>query len=97
MLLMKANDIKIKYQNQYPGQSFDNLKLSMLNESEIDPHETIENFNIKDYGKRLIFGYNEYSFRIEYDSFEPTSLSNAYHDLEDTLIAVNRKFNQSEA
>ncbi|EPJ15233.1 oligopeptide ABC transporter, substrate-binding component OppA domain protein, partial [Chlamydia psittaci 01DC11] len=69
--------------------------LSMLNESEIDPHETIENFNIKDYGKRLIFGYNEYSFRIEYDSFEPTSLSNAYHDLEDTLIAVNRKFIES--
>lgn len=95
MLLMKANDIKIKYQNQYPGQAFDNLKLSMLNESEIDPHETIENFNIKDYGKRLIFGYNEYSFRIEYDSFEPTSLSNAYHDLEDTLIAVNRKFIES--
>ncbi|MDD1365882.1 ABC transporter substrate-binding protein [Metamycoplasma hyosynoviae] len=94
-LLQKASELKAKYLNQYPSGEYDDMKLSKINESEVNPHDTTKDLDITSYAKRMIFCYNEYSLRIEYDSFEPTSLSNAYHDLEDTLIPINRKFVES--
>ncbi|RMX36109.1 ABC transporter substrate-binding protein [Mycoplasmopsis fermentans] len=61
-------------------------KENTLNNNSIDSREFMEN---------RVLALDEFSLRVEYDSNEPTSLSNAYSDIQSTLIPVNRKFVES--
>lgn len=100
-LIQQASDFKKKYEvalaqgkPEFKKLSY-NQQLSMLNETEINPHETIKNVDISLYSKRLTFARDEYALRIEYESYEPTSLNNAYHDITDTFVPINRRFVES--
>ena len=100
-LLQKAKDFKKKYEvalaqedKEFKNLSY-NEQLSLLNETEKDPNEAAKNIDLSTYAKRLVFSHDEYALRVEYESYEPTSLSNAYSDINSTLIPVNRKFIES--
>ncbi|QJG66775.1 ABC transporter substrate-binding protein [Mycoplasma phocoenae] len=48
-----------------------------------------------DYVTRRVLAIDEYSLRVEYSSYEPTSVGGAYTDLNSTLLPINRKFVES--
>ncbi|MGY5139659.1 ABC transporter substrate-binding protein [Mycoplasmopsis gallinarum] len=58
-------------------------------------NQEILNFKAKSYMKNRTLALDEYSLRIEYDKYQPASLSNAYRDLTSTLVPINRKFVES--
>ncbi|EFF41484.1 ABC transporter substrate-binding protein [Mycoplasmopsis alligatoris] len=102
-LLNRASELKLKLGQEITNRKNDanyqnlseEMKLSLLNKDETNPHVSGLQIAEKDFASRLIFPRNDFALRVEYDSFEPTSLNNAYRDLTDTIIPVNRKFIES--
>ncbi|MCU4706494.1 ABC transporter substrate-binding protein [Mycoplasma sp. CSL7503-lung] len=58
-------------------------------------NDFVRQLNPKKYFKNRLLGLDEYTLRIGYDEYEPSSINSAYRDLEGELIPVNRLFIES--
>ncbi|VDR42135.1 ABC transporter substrate-binding protein [Mycoplasmopsis caviae] len=58
-------------------------------------NDFVNTLDSRKYMKNRVLALDEYSLRVEYDSNEPTSLNNAYTDIQSNLIPVNRRFVES--
>ncbi|ADE19789.1 ABC transporter substrate-binding protein [Mycoplasma crocodyli] len=102
-LLSQSRELKIRLDQEFNNRKNDpqymaldkNMRLSLLNKAEFNPHLIAKDFDDKSYAQRIVFARSEFGIRVEYDSYEPTSLNNAYKDLLETIIPVNRKFIES--
>lgn len=74
----KEEEYNVAVNSLYRGNTLDN--------------EFTNNLNPKHYRHNRLFALDEYSLRVEYQSYQPTSLSNAVSDLNSNLIPINRKF-----
>ncbi|QSF13726.1 ABC transporter substrate-binding protein [Mycoplasma sp. Mirounga ES2805-ORL] len=58
-------------------------------------NEFVKNLDSRLYFTNRLLALDEYTLRIEYDSYQPTGLSNALEDIKTVITPVNRKFIES--
>ncbi|WP_027120567.1 ABC transporter substrate-binding protein [Mycoplasmopsis lipofaciens] len=91
--LLKIRLNNIKFDEENPNIYNDAVNKLYKGENVLS-NDDILNFKPRDFFEFRTFAFDEYSVRVEYDSYQPTSITNGYRDLTD-LIPINRKFVES--
>ena len=98
-LISKSKVLKAKLGNvSYDDKNIEayNKEVNKLYASEnVLDNDFLKTFNARKYMKNRLLAMDEYSFRVEYDDYQPASLSNAYSNLTSMLVPINRKFVES--
>ncbi|MBU4690591.1 ABC transporter substrate-binding protein [Mycoplasma sp. ES3157-GEN-MYC] len=58
-------------------------------------NEFIKKLKPKHYFTNRVLALDEFTLRIAYDEYQPTDINNAYHDISNIIIPINRRFVES--
>ncbi|MGV2392574.1 UNVERIFIED_CONTAM: hypothetical protein O8I53_06180 [Campylobacter lari] len=88
--LKLKNNLAVEYSLE--NEQVYNEAVNKLYKENTVENDFVNGLNAKHYRENRLFALDEYSLRVEYQSFQPTSLSNALSDLSSNLVPINRKF-----